>query len=283
MTFFKSVGMGLAALLLTVAYTSEAQYKFAVQPFYKYFRDARRWEIGGSYVTATGTFNGVVPIYGYNNRFITDSTLKRDIVSEPGFGVLVGVNVPVARLGHVSVLALSIDIAYNQYAWKELNKSYNLDGTFKTLPNKLDAKTTQVAAPIGLDYKYGCDAINSKRMRLGATLGIGAIPHFNVTKMDSVSKLFGPQQSLGFNPYAKAELSFYFGLCIKLRAMYTVGNVELMNLGTTPVEPYTHGPFKLTNTSNTVLSVILMPFSYKWRERGWYDTYDTYNWNERLN
>lgn len=283
MNLFKRLSICIVVILLATTYVSQAKYKSELRPFFSYLTDPRRWEIGGTYTTVNGTFNGVIPIYGYNNRYLTDSTLKRSIASEPGFGGLIGVNVPFASLGHVSVLALTLGFSYNQYSWKEINKAYNLDGSYKSLPHILNAKTTQIGMPVGIDYKIGCDAINSKRMLLGATLGVGAIPHFNSTSLDSVSKALGPQQSIGVNPYAKAEVSFFIGICVKFRAMYSMGNVELMNMGINAVAPYTHGPFKLTTNSQTSFSFIIMPFSYKWRETNWYNTYDSYNWNERLN
>lgn len=274
----------LLVLLLAVSAVANAQYAVSsVRPFTQYLRDKSWYEIGVNYTMVSGTFNGVVPIYGLNNRFITDSTLKRSVQAEPGFGANLGIAVPIITTGHISNIALTFAVMYNTYKWKEINKAYNLDGTYKSLPDILNAKTTQLALPIGLDYKIGADAIASSRMRLGASFGVGVVPHYNSTALDKVSDLFVPQQSIGVNPYVKAEFGFRAGFFFKLRAMYNVGNVELLNMNNDPVPPYTHGPFKLTTNSQAIFSLIVLPFSNKWGEKGWWDMYDSYNWNERLN
>jgi hypothetical protein len=285
MNLFKGRVICLLGVLLVGSLSASAQYNFFdVKPLASYITDAGRWEIGGSYTMTNGTFNGVIPIYGNNNRYLTDSTLKRSVAAQPGFGGFVGFNAPIKALGHVSCIALSVNLSYTQFEWKEINKAYNLDGSYKMLPHILNAKTTQIALPVGLDYKIGNDAINSKRMFLGASVGAGLMPQVNITAMDSVGVKFGPQQSIGCNGYGKAEVSFCVGFCVKLRAMYSMGNIELLNLDKSPAPPYTHGPFNITSNSQVSFSLVLMPFSpRKWRETGWYNTYDSYNWNERLN
>jgi hypothetical protein len=248
----------------------------------KYFRDARRWEIGGTGMFTQGTYNGVIPVFGHNNMYIHDTTVKRSIYSEPGFGVTLGVTVPFAATGHISNFSLSLNAVGNYYKWNSLNKSYNLDGTYKTYSSVMNATTIQIGAPVGIDYKIGCDAIGTKRLRWGGALGAGVIPQLNITSLDSTNDLVGPQVNVGLNPFFKAEGGVFIGIFVKVRVMYTLGNVELMNVRD-KIDPYTHGPFKLTNNNHWMFSLILQPFSYKWRETSWYNDYDTYNWNEKLN
>ncbi len=287
MKLFKSLKLCLAVFLLSSPLFSLAQYKMEIRPFFTYFRDLGRWELGGTYMISTGTFNGVLPYYGYNNRFLTDSTLKRSIISNPGYGVSLGTSIPFAATGHISCWAFSINAMANYYKFNDLNRGYNIDGTDKELPHVMNSTTLQFNLPIGLDWKIGCDAICTKRLNFGASLGFGVMPHYNITSIDSVADHFNPQQSFGFNPYGKAEVSAFLGLLVKFRAMYTMGNIELMNssntIGNTGLSPYTDGPFKITSNSHFMLSFIILPFSGKWHESAWYNDYDSYNWNEKLN
>jgi hypothetical protein len=286
MKLFKSLRICFAVILLGTPFFSLAQYKMEIKPFFTYFRDISRWEIGGNYMLSEGTFNGVLPLYGYNNRFLGDTTMKRG-VSGTGYGVTLGTNVPFAATGHISCWAFSISAMGNFYSFDALNKAYNIDGTSKELNSTLKTKTIQIAVPVGLDWKIGCDAISTKRLRFGATVGFGVMPHFNITSLDSAGDNFNPQQSIGLNPYGKAEFSVFLGMLVKVRAMYNAGNVELMNsantIGNSGLPPYTDGPFKVTSNSHMLFSLIILPFSGKWRETAWYNTYDSYNWNEHLN
>jgi len=115
-------------------------------------------------------------------------------------------------------------------------------------------------------------------------LGAGVMPHVNVTTLDTGASTVGilNQQSIGFNPYVKVEGSMFPGMLIKVRVLYTMGNVELMNTKQA-IMGYNDGPFKLTNNSNLMFSLIFQPFSVRWNERAWHNTYDSYNWNEHLN
>lgn len=282
MKLFRSLKIWIVVILLCAPLFSLAQYKFEIKPFFTYFRDACRWEIAGNYMLTQGTFNGVVPIYGHNNLYITDSTLKRSIMSEPGFGGSIGVTVPFAATGHISLFAFTIHAMVNQYKWTDLNITKNIDQSAKIPKSRLNATSMQVGIPIGIDYKIGCDAIESKRLKFCAAFGAGVLPHLTFTALDSVVAAIQPEENIGFNPYLKLEVGVFMGWCIKLRAMYTMGNVELMNSGAT-INPYTDGPFKLTTNSHAIFSLVLMPFSHKFRETAWFNDYDSYNWNEKLN
>ncbi len=287
MKLFKSLKICLAVIFLTTPLFSLAQYKFEIKPFFSYFRDLRRWEIGGTYMVTNGTFDGVIPTYGYNNLYIGDKTLKRNITSTNGYGGTVGLTVPFAATGHISCWAMSIHALFNYYKWDDLNRAYNSDGTFKELPNVMNSTTMQIAMPIGIDWKVGCDAFMTKRLTFGLDFGAGIMPHVNFSSIDTANKAFAPQQSVGLFPYANADFSIAAGFCAKIRVMYTMGNAELVNstntIGNTGLRPFTDGPFRITANNHLMVSLILMPFSRRWHESNWANDYDTYNWNERIN
>ncbi len=282
MKLFKSLKIWIVAVLLCSPLFSLAQYKFEIKPFFSYFRDIRRWEIAANYITTHGTFNGVIPMYGVNNLYLGDTTLKRGIMASPGFGGSIGVTVPFAATGHISVWAFTIHAMVNQYKWTDLNVAKNIDNTAKIPTSRLNASSLQLGIPVGIDYKIGCDAIATKRLKFCAAFGGGFLPHLTFTSLDSAINSIPPEANIGFNPYVKAEVGIFVGWCVKVRAMYTMGNVELMNSGAA-VNPYTDGPFKLTANGHAIFSLILMPFSHRFGESSWYNDYDSYNWNEKLN
>lgn len=284
MKLFKSLKNCFTVLLLVAPFFSLAQYKFPIAPFSDYLRDRSRWEIGATGTLASGSFDGVTRITGYNGFFIGDSTLTRGLKSGFGYGATVGIAVPFAASGHISVWALSMNVIGNMYTWGGLNQTKSLDGVYTTPADELKATSIQIAAPIGIDWKVGCDAVNSQRLRYGASLGAGALPHINITSLSpsAANDLIVPQQNIGINPYFKAEVSAYPRMLIKLRFLYTMGNVELMNTKVA-IPGYNDGPFKFYQKSSFMVSLILQPFSGTWGEWGWHNTYDTYNWNERLN
>lgn len=282
MRLFKGLKIWIVVVLLCSPLFSLAQYKFEILPFFRYFKDPRRWEIQGNYMLTKGTFNGVVPVYGYNNVYLTDSTMKRDFNSQPGFGGSIGCQVPFAAMGHISVLAFTVHAMFNYYTWKDINYANNSDYTYKIPVNRLNATSYQLSVPMGLNYKIGCDAIGTKRLKMCASAGGGFMPQLTVTTLSDTSTLVAPKEQIGFTPFVTAEIGVFSGWCVKLKATYTMGNVELMNVGY-KVPPYTDGPFKLTTNSQAIFSLVLMPFSHRFRETSWYNDYDSYNWNEKLN
>lgn len=283
MKLFKSLKICFTVVLLSSPLFSLAQYKFPIKPFFSYFRDLSRYEIGGTGLISTGTFDGTTRITGYSNQFIGDSTQSRGLTSNPGFGGSIGIAVPFAAAGHISVWAVSIHAMVNFSSWYDLNVTKGLDGVY-TLPatNALTAKTMQIALPIGIDYKIGCDAVATRRLRLGAAFGAGVLPHVNITTLDpaAANDLVVSQQSIGFNPYVKLEGSIYPGMCVRLRLLYTMGNVELMSTKVA-MPGFNDGPFNLTTRSTIMASLLIMPFSVRWKETAWWNTRDSYNWNER--
>ncbi|NCX95777.1 MAG: hypothetical protein EBX41_05080 [Chitinophagia bacterium] len=258
-----------------------ARYKFRVYPFWNTFKDRRRWELSGSLITAKGEFAGVTRVVGYNDRYLGDSTLVRPMKAQMGFGGGIGVSTPFASTGHISAFAFAWGLNVNMYQWKDVNKVYNIDGTFQPWSKPLDVSTMQISMPIALEWKTGTEAlVITHRISLGGAVGAGLLPHINISTPLNLSE-YKAQQTIGTNPFFKAELAFRRGIVWKLRAMYTMGNIELMNF-TKPIQGYTDGPFNLTYKSNLQFSLILMPFKRRWTESAWYNDFDTYNWNERL-
>ena len=269
-------GLSLSVILICLLLSDSASAQF---------RNWDRFEFGGNFIMASGTFNGVSGVYDGNNYFIGDTTVKRSISTSMGYGGFIGTSIPFKRLGHESVWAVSIEIMGNQLIWSDLNSIYNGSGTLA--PNKvagsLNGVTTQIAMPIGVDYKVGTDAIKTQRESLGASFGVGFMPVMNGTVMENVKTYdeHGSGFNYGLNPYGKAEVAFYAGMCFKLRAMFSYGKLNYM-FENSNIGKFNDGPMRITGGTNLTLSLVIMPFSGRWVEHSWYNTYDTYNPFDKL-
>lgn len=279
MNLFKKPVNMLAFALLLLATEGSAQYRFKVEPFFNYFKDPRRYSIGGTYIMPTAEFNGVTPVYD-QNTYRGDSAAKRPQTGT-GMGGFIGISVPIKATGHISCWAVSLQLMGNMYTWSDINKRMALDGTLTAAPTPLNGSTMQIAMPIGIDYNIGCDAILTKRLAMGTSLGAGFMPQYNITSLTGVDGI-DPYSSFGFTPYLKGEFAAFIGVCVKFRVMYSMGSVKLIDVPRS-FDNLTDGPFRVSSQSNLMLSFIIMPFSMKWKEYDWYNTYDTYNQYDRLN
>jgi hypothetical protein len=280
MDFFKKPLIILALTLAALPMRGLAQYQFTVDPFFSYFRDAGRYEIGGNYILANGEYDGVArAIDGFGN-FAGDTTLKRKITGT-GVGGFIGISVPIKATGHISCWAAHFELQANQYSWTDLNKTYS-NGNFTNVKPALNASTLQVALPIGIEWKIGCDAIESKRLNFATALGAGVIPAFSMTSLENTTG-FNSMSSFGFTPYVKAEGTVFLGIAVKVRVMYTLGDVRMLEVDRAVPNGVTDGPFRIVSNSDLILSFIIMPFSGHWSESAWWNTHDTYNKHDRLN
>lgn len=281
MNFIRKIPF-LLALALSVPVVGFSQYSFKVDPLLSYFHDAGRYELGGGIINPTAEFTGVVHVLDANKNYKGDSTAKRTITAS-GYGAQIGLNLPFKATGHISCWALALQLQVNQYIWQDLNQTMTTTGQYKAGSTSLNSSTMQIALPIGIDYKVGNDAIKSKRLAFGASMGAGVIPQFNNTALEGVSSsAYNNTYGWGVTPYAKFDWSIFAGLCWKLRFMYTMGRVNIQDVNA-KVLPLNDGPFTLSTKSAFMASLIIMPFSGGWEESAWYNTYDTYNNFDRFN
>jgi len=279
-----------AAILVAFVFLLAPDFAFGqynhnmqIDPFWSYFKDKRRYELAFNYVIPSGYFEGVQRVnYG---SYTGDTTLRRTL-SGSGFGGSIGLSLPFKATGHISCWAATIQLAYNTFTWPDLNSTYDQDGALVAPTGDiLSAGTSQISLPIGIDWKVGNDAICSKRLIFGASMGAGVIPGFNMTSLQGISGGGEtPPNGMRFSctPFVKVEGSVFIGWDVKVRAMYTMGDVSLIEVNR-PIFGMTDGPFKVGSTSQIIVSLVLMPFSGGWREWAWYNTYDTYNQADRFN
>jgi len=284
--FTKSV-IYIAVALLVIPKDVFGQYEFPMHPFLSYFKDIQRYEISFNYTMPSGYYDGVSQVTSngytsYNNNIYNGDTTARRTISTTGFGGAIGLSLPFKATGHISCWAAAIQLAVNMHTWTNLNSYYGTDGSINApTGTSLNANTMQVSLPIGIDWKVGNDAIKSQRLAFGASFGAGFIPQINVTSLSGVSG-FETMYGYGFTPYAKVEGAFRLGWDVKIRVMYTLGDISLLTVNR-EIPGVTDGPFQIVSTNCLTLSLVLMPFSGGWKETDWWNTHDTYNQHDRFN
>ncbi len=253
---------------------------FSNAVFAKFGRHSRI-EIGYSYVMASGVYQGTGSIYDMNNNYIHDTSVKINVKATLGFGYSAGVNFPLTRLGNNSTLSLYVGLIYNFYIWGSLSPVFNTDGSQNTsspFADNLAGWTAKIGTPIGLDVKIGTDALCKRRPHFGATFGAGVLPNYNETAMaySGSASTFGDISAgvnYGINPYVKGEVSFFLGICFKLKAMYSFGDVPLIDHTKNIIS--SDSPFKMTEKSCITMSLTVEPFSFLWKKTKWFNDYDT--------
>ena len=210
----------------------------------------QRFQLGYSFLSNTAELS--------NTSFPETYEMK----TNAAWGFTAGTFIPIKRMGGASSLNLGIDYMYNMMTWKSTLSTQFGDLLF-------DGATVQMALPIGLDFKFGADALQVKTYRFCGTLGAGAYPSYALSTVTGSPISIDPV--FAFAPYVKAEVGIYAGICMKVRALYAIGDLEYMSAKETAdnSSPTT----KLTGKSNLAISLLIMPFSYKWQEEDWWNTY----------
>ena len=202
-----------------------------------------------------------------NDQFFADiyggSKIESTLKSKIGNGFYVGTYFPMKRLGRTSSLAFSIDFMYNSLEW-ESGKIKTSLGEFPLPP----FKTTQLALPFGVDFKFGADALNVKNHRFCATVGLGAYPVYSMHEEIKADKTT-VNPAIGGGGYAKVEAGMLTGICWKVRALAGFGLLNYQDLETK--SPKTTSTIR--GNANVVISVIVMPFAFTWKKYDWWNTY----------
>ncbi len=286
MNFFKKPVIFFALIILGSSMTGRAQYLYQLDPFFSYFRDLGRYEIGAHYVMSTAGFSGTVPVGSYGSGQ-GDVDVTHTLTSA-NLGAYLGTSIPFKATGHISLWAMDIGLNLNMPTWPGLN----MTNTYSSPSPLLTASTMQIGLPIGVEWEIGCHAIESRRIfeiaghdrthkLYGASVGAGFIPQVSMTTLADAPDV---KTGYGYNcaPYFKAEIVENYLFCTKFRIMYTMGDVNLLEVDHA-LPGKTDGPFKIVSQSNLYLSVVIMPFTFRWKETSWWNTHDTYNHFDRLN
>lgn len=204
---------------------------------------------------------------------ITDTTIKMDVHTKASMGGGAGVSIPLKRLGKKSTFDLDVNFMYNMYTWDYAPATItSFDGTNFTYGNGalFSGVTTQMAMPIGISAKIGCDALCTKSIRFCWSVGAGVNPSYNMT-----SDFTDAEAQFGVQPYIKMEAGMFCIICMKLRVLAAFGDAPYLKANNSS----TFGSFgfsndtNLTSKANINISLVLMPFSFTWRHDEWWNTY----------
>jgi hypothetical protein len=283
MIFCKKQLLLLVFALLVMPSLGFAQYRFELKPFFSYFKDLKRYELSFNYVMPFAKFSGTSQVT--DGSYVGDTTITRSIAGSSGMGGSIGLSLPFKATGHISCWAASIHLMFNTLSFPDLNSYYAPDGTLKPPTSSLIASTTHISLPVGIDWKVGNDAICSKRLIFGTSMGAGLMPQLNMTNIaGGPGEIKDVKTGMGFGctPYLKVEGAVFMGWCVKVRAMYTMGDITMIEVNHA-IPGTTDGPFKVVSNGNLLVSLVLMPFSGGWKETAWWNTHDTYNQHDRFN
>src|SRR5476651_2456374 len=89
----------IVLVLLFVSVPSFAQFMYFYSDPFRFFGNSTRYEVGYSFVMATGKFSGAVPVYDNSYNYIKDSNVTKTMTAKVGFGVSTGTTIPICRLG----------------------------------------------------------------------------------------------------------------------------------------------------------------------------------------
>ena len=232
----------------------------------------QRFQLGYTYPMSTAKYTTrtvVFDDFGDNNL---DTTLSKDAKTKGGFGVTLGTNFPIVRMGDKSSLAISLDYLYNFLVWDadmvkisgydESTGSYTYNSSY--VPS---AVTVQMGLPIGIDYKTGGEATLDRSNRTSFTFGTGFYPSMSATVFEN-----NAGAKLKIQPFLKAEFGVFAGVNWKLRALYAFGRLEYIDYSSSlGVSGYSQEESaSLISKSSLNLSLMVQPFSFGWSKSEWW-------------
>lgn len=234
----------------------------------------QRYEMGYTFPIGMATYKSANSYTRSGNNM--DTSFSQNVTSTAGFGVVVGSSIPLKQLSDRCMLSLGVGYAYNMFTWDYQIPSFRStltgeDGKvyydFNDMP--ISGASLQMSLPISADFKFGNDAFLRKNVRFGTTFGVGVLPVAAVTA-DFDNAGFG----FGAAPFVKAEVGIFAGICFKLRAQYALGYMPFYD-SKNSLSGITDLSVKssLVGKQTLSFSLIFMPFSWAWQERGWWNTY----------
>lgn len=248
-----SVRTLLVSGLLLIAASASAQFYGGVP------RGPKNFEVGYSYCSASAEFKYSANSFNENTGLVTDTSFTERLTSKSGFGALGGYYFPVYKVGPKSKLAITLTYMYNAYLWDGGTFAYSANS--QTGSTSVGSGTIEMALPVGVDYKFGSDAMMDKNEKLCYSFGAGVYPSMDLTVYRDVGAFH-----FFTRPFVKAEAGIFAGICMKLRATYVFGNIDYFSYGHDNPGDVEHTSF--TSKGTAVLSLVLMPFSWKFQRGG---------------
>jgi hypothetical protein len=224
-------------------------------------RWTERLEAGYSFCLASATFRNSLSAPGENGLPAIDTSVMTKVKPKGGFGAFVGTYFPIAKMGEQGRLAISTSFLYNAIMWEK--GGFSVESNSQTGTTSTGSGTIEMALPVGVEYKYGCDGLQDKSKRFCYSVGMGVYPSMMLTTYHGTND--GKTRML---PYLKGEAGIFAGICFKVRAIYTFGNLKYIDY--TETSGNMQSITSLTGKSSLTLSLVLMPMSWKWEKVDWW-------------
>jgi len=223
-----------------------------------------RYQLGYNFVSTSADYRGKFTTYDPNTFSDTARYRTGNVKTSVAYGITTGTYFPLSRMSSNSSLALDVNYIYNFMLWKGIG-----DGLYgEAVGWDFSGVTVQMGLPIGLDAKFGADATMNKNQRFCFTFGAGVLPSYSFTSFEDGS---GAQFSV--SPYAKIETGIFAGICMKARLTYVFSKIPYIskNNGFGGVYDKLLSDFTMTGKSTLMIGFVIMPFSWAWRDNGWWN------------
>ena len=156
------------------------------------------------------------------------------------------------------MLAFDWSFGVHFYSWKLVDRDDPVTGKYT-----LKAATMMFEMPMGLSYRSGGEASLDPKDKMLLTVGAGFAPTVAVTGVLSSDLESAAGLQFKMRPYITADAGYFFGVAMKAKITYYLTPLELMN----KLDGDIHNgqsSLTVTGTSNFVVSLVILPFSFKW-------------------
>jgi hypothetical protein len=229
-------------------------------------RSLHKFELGISSVGATGYYLSMFDEKLPSGQNVS-SYHEGPTVSKGGLAINIGTYYRLLKIGKRTAVAFDMNYMFSWMKWQGIGAGFYTERSWNN-----GGSTWQMAYPVGLELKFGSDARLEKNHRFCMSFGGGVMPIMSASKLKDTLKKKGREFNFGYQPYVKAELGLLMGICWKLRLMYSVGDLKLLeNSSTGHKDPYSVSNFNLISKSTITFSIVMMPFSYDWPDNGWWN------------
>jgi hypothetical protein len=195
-----------------------------------------------------------------------DTTVTSVIEPSAAVGGLLGTYFRVAKLGKASTLNISVEANLNMLTWDNAESQSQTPDQKQT--EVITGTTTAIGLPVGVDLKFGADAYPDKSYRWTSTFGVGANAGSIQTTLNNASN-----SEIAVRPYIRGEVGLLAGMCFKVRATYTFGQLQYIRTDNSAKNSQGNiyaNITTLTNKSSFAVSLIVMPFAPMWDKSRWW-------------
>lgn len=268
--------MNFKALLLTLvvffaAEVSHAQmgryYATNYRHFDEYGTKKKKW-LKRQYISLGMAFmnmeySGKYREHPYVGNY-TDTAIYLNKASSSSYCFGVGSFANLARIQKKQMLAFDWSFGVHLYNFKLVDRDDPVDGKYT-----LNAATMMFEMPVGLSYRSGGEASLDPKDKMLFTAGVGFAPSVALTALISSTLLSAAGVQFKMRPYITADMGYFFGVAMKAKVTYYLTPLELMNKLDGDIHTG-QSSLTLTGSSNFVVSLVILPFSFKWNEEDGY-------------